>query len=179
MKRSIERGKTLAASRVATPLKVVDSVEVIDELHARFRLSGPPGAIGNILASEAGMVISPNALNNTDLGAKPVGSGAYTLESKTDAELVYTAWDGDWNKAAVKNSGLRYFQQQDSTTRFRGLASGQIDLMGADGSQVAQAKSAGLVAIQGESTNVVGLLLCSRSPPATGRTSTDWTTTPR
>lgn len=165
VKKSIERGKNLPGSQVAAPLKVVDSVEALDELHARFHLSGPPGAIGNILASEAGMIISPNALNSPDLGAKPDGTGAYTLKSKTDAELVYTAWDGYWNKAAVKNSGLRYFQQQDSTARFRGLASGQLDLMGADGNQVARAKSQGMAVYQGESTNLVGLLLNPKAVP--------------
>lgn len=165
VKRSIERGKTLPGSKVASALKVVDSVEAVDDLHARFHLNGPPGAVGNILASEAGMIISPNALNNADLGSKPDGTGAYTLKSKTDSEVVYTAWDGYWDKAAVKNSGLDYVEQQDSTARFRALASGQLDLMGADGSQIAQGRTAGLTVVQGDSTNLVGMILNPKAVP--------------
>ncbi|GAA1016464.1 ABC transporter substrate-binding protein [Acrocarpospora pleiomorpha] len=165
VKRSIERGKNLPKSLVKGQLAVVTSVEAVDATHVRFHLDGPPGSIGNILASEAGMIISPQAVDNPDLATKPVGTGAYTLVSKTDSEVVYKAWDGYWNKDAVKNSGIRYVQQQDSSARFRALASGQLDLIGMDGSQMAEAQSAGLNVVQGASTNLVGILLNPKAVP--------------
>ncbi|MGI5157445.1 ABC transporter substrate-binding protein [Microbispora sp. CA-102843] len=165
VKRSIERGKTLPKSLVKAQLDMVKSIEVVDDTHVRFHLSGPPGAIANILASEAGMIISPKAIDSPDLGTKPVGTGAYTLVSKTDSEVVYKAWDGYWNKAAVKNSGVRYLQQQDSSARFRALASGQLDAIGMDGSQMAEAQSAGLKVVQGASTNLIGILLNPKAVP--------------
>jgi len=159
VKKSLERAKTLPKSVVAPQLAVVDSIEALDDTHVRLHLSGPPGAIANVLAGEAGMIISPNAVDRPDLATNPVGTGAYTLVSKTDSEVVYKAWDGYWAKDAVRNSGIRYVQQQDSSARFRALASGQLDIIGMDGSQVAEAESAGVVAVQGPSTNFIGLLL--------------------
>jgi peptide/nickel transport system substrate-binding protein len=165
VKKSLERAKTLPKSVVAPQLATVASIEAVDPTHVRLTLSGPPGAIANILAGEAGMIISPNALGNPDLATKPVGTGAYTLVSKTDSEIVYKAWDGYWNKDAVKNSGVRYIQQQDTSARFRALASGQLDMIGMDGAQVAEAESAGVQVVQGQSTNFIGVLLNPKAVP--------------
>ncbi len=165
VKLSLERAKTLPKSLRKAELEVIKSIEAVDDTHVRLHLEGPPGAIGNVLASESGMIISPKAVNGSDLATKPVGTGAYTLTSKTDSEVLYTAWDGYWNKDAVKNSGVRYTQQQDTSARFRGLASDQYDVIGMDGATIEQAKAAGLRVVQGESTNMVGILLNPKAVP--------------
>src|SRR5690606_12033492 len=85
------------AGQIASQLKIVTGVEVIDDTHIVLTMSRPAADILGVLASEAGMMISPEALASADLGSNPVGTGPFLLTKQSQTGLTYEAWDGYWN----------------------------------------------------------------------------------
>lgn len=163
VKQNIAAAQAKGSMRAAE-LAPVKSVDVVDASHVRLNLSGPATQMIGVLAGEAGMMISPTALNKSDLGTSPVGAGPYKVTKNTQGEIVYQAWDGYWAKNTVKNSELRFTINPDANTLFRALQSGQIDANGILASQVKQAKEAGFTVLATPTTSLWGLQLNVSNP---------------
>src|SRR5690606_5671244 len=71
-------------------LSDVESVEVVDDRHVRLTLDEAAAPILGVLAGEAGMIISPQALSRDDLSTNPAGTGPYTLDSFGGSDLGFT-----------------------------------------------------------------------------------------
>ncbi|MDQ7910140.1 ABC transporter substrate-binding protein [Phytohabitans sp. ZYX-F-186] len=140
-------------------LTAVSAVEVVSPTQVRLRLSGPGGHLVNVLAGEAGMMISPRALGNADLKTRPVGTGPFELTDIADGRLSMRAWDGYWNRGAVRIGGIDMTVYADEATRLRAVRSGQSDGSTITPSQVNEARSAGLTVVQGPNTTFNGVLL--------------------
>lgn len=135
---SSQEGKTTAST-----LSIIESVEVVDDTHVSLHLSSPGASLINALSGEAGMMISPAALGNEDLGTKPVGAGPFTLVSNTQAGLTYEKWDGYWDADSIALDGLEIKYLLDDPARTRALTSGQVDMAVLYGTQVKEVESAG------------------------------------
>ena len=145
VKANIERGKTNAKSTLKADLTVVSSVDVIDELTVRLNLSAPAGSLPALLADRAGMMVSPAALNNTDLDLKPVGAGPFKVTSHEPGKvIVYEKFEGYWNKADQRVTRIEISMVLDPATRLRALRSGEIQATSINADQVKEAKDAKL-----------------------------------
>ena len=148
----------------ARELALVTGVDAVDATHVKLTLSSPGTQLVGVLAGEAGMMISPAALDKPDLGTAPVGAGPYRVVKNTQGSIVYEAWDGYWAKDTVKNKRLEFTINPDANTLFRALQSGQIDAQGILAAQVKQAKRAGLHVLATPTTSLWQLQLNVKNP---------------
>ena len=145
VKANIERAQTVEGSAVAPELAVIESVEVIDDSTVQLMLNGPGASLPLVLSDRAGMMISPAAFENSDLGNQPVGAGMYTVtEYRQDDLIVYEAYDDYWDPDAVGAARIEYSIMPDSNTRLNAIRTGQLDWTLLDPQQIADAESAGL-----------------------------------
>jgi ABC-type transport system substrate-binding protein len=117
-------------------LKVVDSVNVVDDLTVEVDMSQPWASFPSFLASEEGFMEAPNAINAPDAMSHPVGTGPFVLDK----------WDHGTSIVVKKNpnywqSGKPYLDQidfrvlNDPAARVNALESGQINMMFSDDPQ--------------------------------------------
>lgn len=113
---------------ITSQLAIVTGVEVVDDTHVTLSLSRPAADILGVLASGAGMMISPDALGAEDLGTNPVGTGPFTLEALTQNKITFAAWDGYWDKDRIKIDELEFQRLDDAQTRLNALITGEIQI---------------------------------------------------
>src|SRR5262249_57242537 len=78
-KANIDRA-TGAGSLIASTMRSVSNVQAVDPTHLVLHLSTPDPSVLEVMASgQAGLMVSPAAFNNPDLGTNPVGSGPYKV----------------------------------------------------------------------------------------------------
>ncbi|MFV0309437.1 MAG: ABC transporter substrate-binding protein [Desertimonas sp.] len=146
---NIERGQTLEGSAAASDLSLIDTVEVVDPLHARLHLSAPGGALLGVLSDRPGMMISPAAFD-TDLDSQPVGTGMYrVVEYVPGAEVRYERFEDYWDPAAALLDEIVIVTQSDPQTRYNAVQSGQLDAAEVTPNEVESAEGAGLSIISG------------------------------
>lgn len=134
---------------------IVSSVEVVDPLTVDFHLDGPGGALPMLLSSRAGMLVSPDALENPDLDQAPIGAGAFVLDQDSTTpgtSYVYTRRDDYWDEDAYPFETLELQVQANDTTRLNAVRSGQTSASFLRESQVEEAESAGLGVAQADSS---------------------------
>lgn len=158
VKINIETGME-PGNNLTSRLSVVDSVEVIDDTHIVLHLKEPSSHILGVLAGEAGMMISPDALDNEDLDNNPVGTGPFTVVTYNQSSLIYEKWDGYWDSDAVKVERLEMTFLLDEEARLRAVASGQVDAAPIRSNQKAEAEASGLEMATGEAAFLYGVML--------------------
>lgn len=155
---SLEHAREPSAS-TAGDVDVIETIEVVDSTHLRLTMSEPGAHVLGALATEAGMVISPNALTSPDLARQPVGAGPYRLVSYTNDAVHYEAWDGYWDPESVKTRKLEMLGLRDDSARLRALQSGQLDAAYLRPSQIEQIKSGGMELISRPRTLIYAVML--------------------
>lgn len=140
-------------------LEVVDSVTVVDPLHVTLKMSSPASDMLNILAGEAGMMISPNAIDSPDLERNPVGTGPFTVSKYDQSSLVYDKWDGYWDADSIVLEQIQMTFLLDEQTRLRALTSGQADAGPIRSNQKTEATAAGLELTTGSGAFIYGLMM--------------------
>ena len=163
VKANIESAQQPGATR-AGELEAIESIEIVDDLHVRLHLSHPATQLIGVLAGEAGMMISPTALDDPDLATQPVGAGPYELTKFNQGEMEYTAWDGYWDLDSVKNDKLVFVVNDDVNTQFRALKSGQLNFYSLPYKLVDAAKKAGLEVEPAQSSNIWQVILNTTVP---------------
>lgn len=158
VKANIEAAKKDGNNTAAT-LAVVQSVEVVDSTHVTLRMSTPSSHILGVLAGEAGMMISPQALNSADLATNPVGAGPFKVTTYNQSQIVYEAWDGYWDKNAIKLKRIEMTFLLDEETRLRALTSGQVDAAPIRSNQKDEARAANMKFTEGQAAFLYGLML--------------------
>jgi peptide/nickel transport system substrate-binding protein len=160
VKANIERAKTNPKSTLKADLATVDSVVVVDESTVQLKLNAPSGSLPALLADRAGMMVSPTALNNTDLDLKPVGAGPYKVASHDPGKVIaYEKFDKYWNPSVQKVARIEIPMILDPATRLRALRSGEIDGTSINPDQVSEGEKAGLVVTTDPATGAFILYL--------------------
>ena len=113
---------------IASQLRIVTDVEVIDDTHVKLTMSRPAADILGVLASQAGMMISPEALGSQDLGTNPVGTGPFLLDSVTQNKTSFVAWDGYWDPDRIKLDGIEFLRLDEAQTRLNAVLTGEVDI---------------------------------------------------
>ncbi|MGI5132909.1 ABC transporter substrate-binding protein [Pseudonocardia sp. CA-107938] len=143
----------------ASALKTVAKVEATGPLSMRITFTQPAGYMLNVLAGEAGIVVAPKALQDPQLGTKPVGTGAFRLTSLEQGRVTFTKFDGYWDAARTTIGGIEMPIFADEPTRLRAVVSGQIDGTTISAGQVREAQARGLSLVKGPISQLNGILL--------------------
>lgn len=122
-------------------------------------MASPAGYLVQVLAGEAGMMISPAALDNTDLATKPVGAGPFRVTTYNQTKLVYEAWDGYWDADSIDLDRIEMTFLLDEKARLRALTSGQVEAAPIRSNQNSEAEAGGMKLTKGDAAFVYGLML--------------------
>lgn len=108
-------------------LLAVESVDVVDEYSVRLNLSAPGGALPMLLGDQAGMMISPTAMDNEDIGTMPVGAGPFVATAfRVDEVMFADAFDDYWDPEIPKVDKLELRFILDPQTRLNAISSGEL-----------------------------------------------------
>lgn len=145
VKANLDRFMTMPESTQKAVLGAISEVRVLDAARVEVRCKVGCGGLLQTLGDTAGMMVSPKAFGNADLGRMPVGAGPYVLtEYRTGSRAVYAPAKGYYDPANQKLAGLEVYSFPDDATRLNALRSGQLDMTFLRPYQVDEAKAAGL-----------------------------------
>jgi len=143
VKANLDRMRNLPESTQKAVLRTISDVQVIDAQRVELKCNGGCGGLIQSLGDTAGMMVSPKAFGNADLGTKPVGAGPFTLvEFRPGARAVYAPAAGYHDPANQRLGGIDISILPDDATRLNALRSGQLDMTFLRPYQVDEAKSA-------------------------------------
>lgn len=149
--------------QITTQLSILESVEVIDDYNIRLTMSRPASDLLGILASEAGMMISPEALGSEDLAMNPVGTGPFTVDVQNQTGISYDAWDGYWNPDRIKLDRIEILTgMDDDQVRLNAVLTDEVQVAQTRYTQIEEAEQrAGdaVVSLTGNRATVVGIQL--------------------
>jgi peptide/nickel transport system substrate-binding protein len=145
VKANIDRYRTMDGSTQRAVLSSVSEVSVLDAGRVEIVCKEGCGGLLRTLGDNPGMMVSPKAFSNPDLGTKPVGAGPYSVSDyRAGARVVYAPVAGYHDAANQKLGGLEVTVLPDDSTRLNALRSGQLDMTFLRPYQVDEAKAAGL-----------------------------------
>ena len=130
VKASIERAQQLQGSTQASPLKVVTSVEVVDDHKVRLQLSQPDASVPGLLSTAAGVVMDPAVFNDpkVDMNANPsmAGSGPWTVSAfEPNVSVSYDHIPGNyWESGAGNLQSIKITYASDQSARTNAVQSG-------------------------------------------------------
>ncbi|MDY7105392.1 MAG: ABC transporter substrate-binding protein [Actinomycetota bacterium] len=143
VKTNLDRAISIEGSSVATDLRSVESVTVVDPTTVELALTEANVAILGSLADRAGIQVSPQAIaDGVNLDEEMVGAGPYRMVEHTPGATTMFErnddyWDQD-NLAQVAELEIRVIA--DQVARLNALATGQIDATTVGASQVEEAE---------------------------------------
>lgn len=135
------------SATVKAAVKLITSVEVIDDSTVSITTSQPDGGFPYRLAGQAGMMVSPAAFSNVEgPNAKAVGTGPYKLaEFRPNDTAVLARFDGHWDKQAFKRPARFVIRSvPDAQARLNAVISGEATVALIEPAQIATAQQARL-----------------------------------
>ena len=130
VKASLERAMNLPESTVARYFGMVTGIEVVDPLTVRIDTNRPASDLPYVLATSAGSIINPLALDDPDLGTTPNGSGPYVLTGLSLGDrATYEPAADYWDPDAQKVAEIEIIGITDDNARINALRAGEIDGM--------------------------------------------------
>lgn len=147
VKANFERGMAEKAGPWTSVFATFDRVEVADDSQVVVHLKEPLPSIVSDLAFIPGMMVSPEALQDTDaLKNEPVGSGPWVLDSdkvRPGDTYPFVRNDGYWDPDAEVVDTYVMKVIADRTAAGNALRAKQVDLIGSDGLQAVQLEKEG------------------------------------
>ena len=125
VKVNLDRYRTSPVSRRKTELKPVESVEVVDPLTVKMKLTEPYAPLVSVLADRAGMIMSPKALakDGDKIGLNPVCAGPFSFVKRVAQDNIQLKrFEGYWNRSAIHVDGILYRMIPDDSVRLLGPA---------------------------------------------------------
>lgn len=142
VKANVDRAKAVQGSSVATDLRSVTAVTVVDPATVRLDLAQADVALLGALADRAGTQVSPKAIaGGVNLDEVMVGAGPYKLVSHVPGSVTtFERYDGHWDKSPrAKRLEIRVYA--DSVARLNALRTGQIDATSLSQNQVSEVEN--------------------------------------
>ncbi|GAA3732676.1 peptide/nickel transport system substrate-binding protein [Spinactinospora alkalitolerans] len=130
VKTSLDRHRELSGSSRGTELSAVRNVEVVDDHTVRIELSRPYAPLTSVLADRAGMIMSPEQLDELgeDFGRHPVCVGPFSfVERVAQDRIVVEKSDLYYGADEVELDRITYRAITDDSIRLANLRSGQLD----------------------------------------------------
>ncbi|BBG05345.1 MULTISPECIES: ABC transporter substrate-binding protein [Pseudonocardia] len=147
-----------------TVLAPLQTVEATGPNSVRLTFDAPSGYMVNALAGEAGIVVSPQAIDDPDLGTKPVGTGPFALTGLQQGKVTFSKNEDYWNAAETSIAGIEMLVFSDEPTRLRSVVSGETDGTTISAGQIREAEANGLSVVKGPNSTLNGILLNTGQP---------------
>jgi peptide/nickel transport system substrate-binding protein len=110
-----------------------NQVEVVDNLTARYFLAEPNAHFPLYTSSQVGYVASPTWLRaaaaNPDLNQRPVGTGPFKFESRTQDSSTTFVRNDDWWGGEVYLDSIEFVVQTDAARRADQLLADDLDVL--------------------------------------------------
>ncbi|WP_328467812.1 ABC transporter substrate-binding protein [Actinoplanes sp. NBC_00393] len=128
----------------AGPLKVIKSIDAVDETTVKLNLAEPTPSMLTTLSTRATPMASPKAIADKSIAQTPVGTGpwAYDAASSTaGTRMTFKFYDKYWGGAdAVGFKTIALYAIPDDNQAVGALSSGEIDLSDVEPSAVDRLK---------------------------------------
>ncbi|MFD4508579.1 ABC transporter substrate-binding protein [Streptomyces sp. NPDC058457] len=147
-------------------LAAVSSVEAPDASTVVIRLKQPDASLLLSLSTAPGVIGDPKTMANKSTALNPVGSGPYTLDTKSTVNgsvYVLNRRNDYWNKKAYPFKTVKIRVITDPTASANALKAGQTNSGTIDPSQVSAIKAAGFRITHVEATAGAYLVLGDRT----------------
>lgn len=114
-------------------LKAVESIEVVDDSTIKLNLSAWNSTLIDNLTTQAGMIISPTALqkNGSDwCKTHPVGTGPFKFVSwQRDTSIKFEKFSGYWQKGKPYLDGIEWVIISDMMSRTAAFRKGEANVL--------------------------------------------------
>lgn len=147
-------------------LSSIEAINVVDDYTVELALSRPDPAIEISLASRAGFMASPAAIEDQSIVEAPVGTGPWAFnadDSTAGSTWVFDAYDDYYDPDGFKVARIELVGMSDTAARFAALQTGEVDIAEHPAGEVAQAEAAGLTTELVPGTHI-GVLMIDRGP---------------
>lgn len=128
-------------------IESIEEVEVIDDNTVELHLSEPDPALEASLASRAGLMGSPAAIEDGSIEQAPVGTGPWQYseaDSDPGTRWVFDYFPDYYDPSQAKVERIELVATDDPAARFAAIRTGEVDIGEHDAAQIAQAEGAGL-----------------------------------
>ncbi len=131
---NIERVKADGHNVHKGALRVIESMEAIDDYTVRLNYSAFDGTVLLSLSRFAGKMMSPASMAGLADGGTPIGTGPYILDTDASAQdntyKVYNYNPDYWNTNAQPVATIELSHITDGATRMNGLLAGDFHTVG-------------------------------------------------
>lgn len=126
--KNIERSKEKGSFN-ENALRIVKSVEAVDDRTVRIETNGGAGALIGTLGGAAGMMMSPKVMNDKSQDVKPTGgSGAYKMDKYVSGSRVeYSAVENYWAPDEQNVDKMEFLISGDDNARLNAVTTGAAD----------------------------------------------------
>jgi peptide/nickel transport system substrate-binding protein len=129
---NIERHQTTPGSFRKSEIGEIQSVDVVNDLTVRLKLSQPLVPLLTALTDRAGMMVSPKAARalGDKLGTQPVCAGPYRFVQRVaQGKIVVERVADYWDKANFSIDRIEFVPITDSSSRLASLRSGDLQMI--------------------------------------------------
>ena len=168
--RSAALGGKAGASTVETMTQIA-AVETEGDYIVRLRLTKPSGQMPYLLGFQAGMMMSPDGLDEKVFGAnvRPVGAGPYKIKAyESNIRTQMIRFEQFWEGTEGRPAGFDHNYVPDSRARLNAVRSGQANLALIEARQINEARAAGL-AVQVNEKNSTWEIHTNNTRPTVGK----------
>lgn len=139
VKANLDHYRAAQGAAVQKALSSVTGVTVKGDHEVDIELNAPTTTVLAALSSQiGGIMVAPSAIGSKDLSTRPVGTGAYVIESfRPGQKVVYTRRkdaQGIWDSKTGKVAKVEMTTYSGTDAGTNALKSGQVDLISWDGS---------------------------------------------
>lgn len=130
VKFSLERARDLKGAPLGGMLSGIKQIEIPDDKTVIIKLDKPSAPMLSTLAMFAASIIPEAAVKaaGDDFGTKPVGAGAFKLESWTHGDRVVLVRNPNyWEASRVKLDKIEWLYVPNDNTRVLKLQAGEVD----------------------------------------------------
>ncbi len=132
VKFSLERQKK--SSKVGHLVKMIDSVEVVDDLNVIIHMNEPSSALISSLAHSGGAILNKKVVEELDATGKTmdsnmVGTGPYKFEAWNPGDSVSLVRNDEYFGEKPANGGLQIRVITEESSRTIALETGEIDVV--------------------------------------------------
>lgn len=134
-----------SATPFAGSLKVITSIDAVDDHTVRLNLARPTPSMLTTLSTRAAPMASPASLKDGSIAQKPVGTGPWAYDptaSTPGTTMTFTTFKDYWGGAdTVGFDTVKFFGIDDENAAAGALTSGQVDVTIAQPEQLQQLTS--------------------------------------
>ena len=129
VKKGIEYLKRGEQTGVA--LRVIDTVEVADDLTVRFNLEDDTGGVlPLVLSQREGMIVAAKSIDAESADENPIGAGPYTFETFEPGRIIsLKAFKKFYDQDLVTLPGVDFVQAPTGSAGVNSLLAGDLDLI--------------------------------------------------